>query len=108
MDIRNLMLSSIYKAFIDSWHIWAIIILLFILGGVAQVFIYRFRRNTEKKLRFFFLSKTDPRRYEIESKTDKNICPECGSELVIKYDRFGRFKGCSNPRCRFATKLNLN
>lgn len=43
MDIRNLMLSSIYKAFIDSWHIWAIIILLFILGGVAQVFICIFR-----------------------------------------------------------------
>jgi len=40
MDIRNLMLSSIYKAFIDSWHIWAIIILLFILGGELHKYLF--------------------------------------------------------------------
>ncbi len=106
MDIQNLMLNSIYKAFIDNWKIWVAIILLFIIGSIAQIFIYRFRRKAEKKLKFFYLSKTDPKRYEIESKIDNNICPECGSELVIRYDRFGRFKGCINyPRCRFATKI---
>ena len=106
MDIQSLMLTSIYKAFIDNWHMWAIIIPILILGGVAQVFIYRFRHKAERKLKSYYLSKTDPKRYEIENKIDNNICPECGAELVIKYDRFGRFKGCSNyPRCRFATKI---
>jgi len=106
MDVQKMFTDVLIKAFISSWHIWVIAILVFILLGVANVYIYRFRRNSEKKLRFFYLSKTDPKRYEIESKIDKNICPECGSELVIKYDRFGRFKGCINyPRCRFATKI---
>ena len=108
MNVSDLMVNSIYKAFIDNWHIWVGAILIFILLGIINVFLYRFRRNSEKKLKFFYLSKTDPKRYEIESKIDKNICPECGSELVLKYDRFGRFKGCVNPKCRFATKLNSN
>ena len=36
----------------------------------------------------------------LEEKTDK-VCPVCGSPLVIKYSRFGKFYACSNfPKCR--------
>ncbi len=33
-------------------------------------------------------------------------CPDCGSDLVIKQGRFGKFVGCSNyPTCRFTRPL---
>ncbi len=33
-------------------------------------------------------------------------CPECGSDLVIKQGRYGKFIGCSNyPKCRFIEPL---
>lgn len=36
----------------------------------------------------------------LEEKTDE-ICPECGSPMVIKYGRFGKFIACRNyPECK--------
>ncbi len=33
-------------------------------------------------------------------------CPECGSELVFKISRYGKFYGCSNfPKCKFTKPL---
>ena len=33
-------------------------------------------------------------------------CPECGSELLIKTGRYGKFIGCSGyPKCRFIEPL---
>ena len=30
------------------------------------------------------------------------MCPECGSPLVIRTSRYGKFKGCSNfPTCKY-------
>ena len=32
----------------------------------------------------------------------KEICPSCGSPLVVRYSKFGKFIGCSNyPKCKF-------
>ncbi|MFB0535306.1 MAG: type I DNA topoisomerase [Anaerolineae bacterium] len=34
------------------------------------------------------------------------LCPECGSPLLFKTGRFGRFMGCSNyPKCRFSKPI---
>lgn len=31
-----------------------------------------------------------------------NICPDCGSDLIIRSGRYGEFEGCSNfPKCRY-------
>ena len=36
------------------------------------------------------------------------LCPECGSLLLFKTGRFGRFVGCSNyPQCRFSKPISL-
>ncbi len=36
------------------------------------------------------------------------LCPECGSLLLFKTGRFGRFVGCSNyPQCRFSKPIPL-
>jgi DNA topoisomerase-1 len=41
---------------------------------------------------------------EIEKKveTTEKKCPKCGSPLVVRMSRFGKFYGCSNyPKCKF-------
>ncbi len=44
---------------------------------------------------------------ELEEKTDK-ICEKCGSPMVIKHGRFGKFLACSSfPRCRNSRPLTL-
>jgi hypothetical protein len=36
---------------------------------------------------------------------ENNVCPKCGSSLVMKEGRYGAFKGCSGyPKCRFIVK----
>ena len=42
----------------------------------------------------------------LEPEKTGEICPDCGSELVIKQGRYGRFVGCSNyPACRYTKPL---
>ena len=42
---------------------------------------------------------------EKNNKINNNLCPRCGGELVTRYGKYGKFKGCSNfPKCRFTTK----
>ena len=39
---------------------------------------------------------------ENQEKIRQNICPKCGSELVERQGKYGKFTGCSNfPKCRF-------
>ena len=41
-----------------------------------------------------------------EEKIKENICPRCGSKLVEREGKYGKFIGCSNfPKCRFVTKI---
>jgi hypothetical protein len=42
---------------------------------------------------------------EKNSKVNSDICPRCGSQLVLRNGKYGQFKGCSNfPKCRFIAK----
>lgn len=42
---------------------------------------------------------------EIEVVKTGNICPECGSELVMRKGRYGEFEACSNfPKCKYITQ----
>jgi len=39
------------------------------------------------------------------NKSDANICPKCGGNLVLRSGKYGQFKGCGNyPKCRFIAK----
>jgi len=43
-----------------------------------------------------------------QEKTNK-ICPECGSPILIRLGRFGRFYACSNfPKCKYTEPLEKN
>lgn len=52
-----------------------------------------------------FMEKLDYAKQHIEKEADElsgNICPECGSPMVYKNSRYGRFEACSNyPKCRY-------
>ncbi len=42
---------------------------------------------------------------EVPDEETGNICPQCGSKMVIKNGRFGEFEACSNfPECRYIPK----
>ena len=39
---------------------------------------------------------------DIRKNVDNNICPRCGSKLVLRDGKNGEFFGCSNyPKCKF-------
>jgi hypothetical protein len=41
----------------------------------------------------------------IENKLKADVCPKCGSSLVLRRGNYGSFKGCSQyPKCRFTLK----
>ena len=41
-----------------------------------------------------------------KQKYDSNICPECGSRLIERNGRNGRFMGCSGyPRCKYTRSI---
>ncbi len=43
---------------------------------------------------------------DINSQPTGEMCPECGSPLVYRYGRYGKFIGCSNfPDCRFSKPI---
>lgn len=42
---------------------------------------------------------------QTQKELDKNICPRCGSALVLRKSSSGNFYGCSNyPKCKFTKK----
>jgi len=57
-----------------------------------------FEKNLKQK--YQEISKKD-----MKEKTDK-ICPQCGSSLVIRWSRYGKFYGCSKfPKCKYKESL---
>lgn len=45
--------------------------------------------------------KKDKELIDVEERVDEK-CPKCGSQLVVRYSRFGKFMACSNyPTCKF-------
>lgn len=42
---------------------------------------------------------------QMKKNIDKNICPRCGGQLILKTGQYGKFYGCSNyPKCKFIKK----
>ncbi len=61
---------------------------------VISTFYFPFKENLEKKLQE--LSKKD-----LTEQTTKEKCEKCGSPMIIKVGRFGKFLACSNyPECK--------
>lgn len=51
----------------------------------------------------------EKREEEIYELVGQGICPQCGSDLVIRHSRYGEFFGCSNyPHCRFSFNYEEN
>jgi len=51
---------------------------------------------------------TDKFRNELQEDTGE-ACPECGSPLVIRWGRYGKFKACTAfPKCRYSRPLEEN
>ncbi len=58
-----------------------------------------------------FMVKIDDGKKNIESQKSATptgeMCPECGSELLLRKGRFGEFVACSNfPKCKYTKNLN--
>ena len=47
----------------------------------------------------------DEHRYQVWEQTHGTTCPFCGSPLVLRNGKYGRFWGCSSyPKCKFTKK----
>ena len=47
----------------------------------------------------------DDMKKETELEYTGEVCPECGSRLVYKKGKYGKFEACSNyPECRYIKK----
>ena len=63
---------------------------------------------------YFPFEKTLEEKYEKIEKVDltnnettNEVCPNCGTTLVIKMSRFGKFMACPNfPKCKFTKSIN--
>lgn len=43
----------------------------------------------------------------MKNNIENNICPRCGSTLVMRHGKSGNFMGCSQyPHCRFTKRIN--
>jgi len=66
---------------------------------VLNDFYEPFKKNIEKK------EKEIVKKYTAEETDEK--CPECGSPLLIRWSRYGKFYGCSNfPKCKYKKSLS--
>lgn len=66
---------------------------------VIKDFYGPFRKNIEEK------TKTVKKEDVISEKSDE-VCEKCGSEMVIKLGKYGKFLSCSNyPKCKNAKPL---
>jgi len=70
--------------------------------GVCGDFYGPFEKNLKKKYKE--VSKKD-----ITDKPTKKKCPKCGSSLLIRLGKFGRFYACSKfPKCKYTESLKEN
>jgi DNA topoisomerase-1 len=66
---------------------------------VIKNFYEPFQENLEKKEKEIDKKVVEP------EKTDKK-CPKCGSDIIIKFGRFGKFYACTNfPECKHTENL---
>jgi len=70
---------------------------------VIREFYKPFEKNLEEK------SKKLNKRDIITLEKTKEKCPECGSPMVVKLGRYGKFLSCSNyPKCDYAEPTDEN
>ena len=63
--------------------------------GVVDEFYQRFKPDLDH-------AKEDMPEEKLEPEKVGRACPECGSDLVIRWGRYGKFISCSNfPTCRY-------
>ena len=71
-----------------------------IADRINEVRIYG---SKEKKAHFRHVRN---RLYERNQRERSSLCPDCGSDLVVRQGKFGKFYGCSNyPKCRYTKKF---
>jgi len=69
---------------------------------VLTEFYEPFRRRLEEGS-----EKSDEIIREVVSGGEKKECPDCGRTMVVRWNRFGRFLGCSGyPECRHTEQLD--
>ena len=69
---------------------------------VIKEFYEPFEENLQKK--YQEVSKKD-----ITEKPTEKICPKCGSQLLIRLGKFGKFYACSKfPKCKYTESLEEN
>jgi len=69
---------------------------------VIKKFYDPFEENLQKK--YEEVSKKD-----FTEKPTKKICPKCGSQLLIRLGKFGKFYACSKfPKCKYTESLEEN
>jgi len=66
---------------------------------VCENFYGPFSKNLEKKYE-------EVSKKEIINETTKKKCPKCGSALIIRWGKYGKFYACSNfPKCKYTENL---
>ena len=69
---------------------------------VIREFYTPFAKNLEKKY-------DEVSKKEFTEKPTEKICPKCGSPLLIRLGKFGKFYACSAfPKCRYTESLEAN
>jgi len=72
-----------------------------------KIYTYLNTQNvTDKNSKKEHIQNIQEKKIDIENKIKINICPKCGSPLVIRNGKYGTFKGCSNyPKCKFTLNI---
>jgi RNase P subunit RPR2 len=72
-----------------------------------KIYAYLNTKNvTDKNLKKEHIQNIQEKKIDVENKIKSDICPKCGSSLVIRNGKYGTFKGCSNyPKCRFTINI---
>ena len=61
---------------------------------------------TDKNSKKEHIQNIQEKKIDIENKIKINICPKCGSYLLIRNGKYGTFKWCSNyPKCKFTINI---
>ncbi|MBI6119870.1 NERD domain-containing protein [Salegentibacter maritimus] len=62
---------------------------------------------TDKKVKKYHTKRIKDNIRAKKRNEDRKICPRCGSNLIKKKGKYGKFYGCENyPKCRFTLKIN--
>lgn len=62
--------------------------------------------KNDRKTKQIHIKNIQEKRKTQQKQIEKNKCPKCGSELVVKNGKYGDFKACAGyPKCKFTLKV---